>query len=53
MNERRRVVVTGIGLLSALGGDDDRMAERLFAGDGGIAKLRALDTAKFKSQNAA
>lgn len=53
MNERRRVVVTGIGLLSALGGDDDRMAERLFAGESGIGRLRCLDAAKFKSQNAA
>ena len=53
MNERRRVVVTGIGLLSALGGDDERMAERLFAGESGIGRLRCLDAAKFKSQNAA
>jgi len=53
MGERRRVVVTGIGLLTALGGDGERLAGRLFDGAGGIGRLRSLDAAKFKSQNAA
>ncbi len=53
MNERQRVVVTGVGLLSAIGGDDEQMAGRLFAGQGGIARLRSLDPTKFKAQSAA
>ncbi|MBL8723872.1 MAG: beta-ketoacyl-[acyl-carrier-protein] synthase family protein [Planctomycetes bacterium] len=52
MSERRRVVVTGIGLLSALG-DEARLAERLFSGVGGIARLRSLDPMVYRSQSAA
>lgn len=53
MSEKRRVVVTGIGLLCPIGGDDDSTRERLFAGQGAIAKLRSLDAAMFRAQNGA
>jgi 3-oxoacyl-[acyl-carrier-protein] synthase II len=49
----RRVVVTGIGLLTSLGGDDDATRQRLFAGHGGIGRLRCLDPAGYRSQNSA
>ena len=49
MSEKRRVVVTGIGLLCPIGGDDDGTRERLFQGQGTIAKLRSLDATMFRA----
>jgi 3-oxoacyl-[acyl-carrier-protein] synthase II len=50
--DEQRVVVTGIGLLTALGGDDDATRQRLFAGSGGIRRLASLDPRGYRSQNA-
>lgn len=49
----QRVVVTGIGMLTALGGDDDATRARLFAGQGGVRRMRCLDPEGYRSQNAA
>ena len=43
---RRRVFVTGIGLVSPHGGDPDEMFERLFRGESAIRKVRS-GTAEF------
>src|SRR5882672_4611011 len=38
---RRRVFVTGIGLVSPHGGDADRVFEQLYAGESAIRKVRS------------
>lgn len=43
---RRRVFVTGLGLVSPLGGDPDQVFERLYAGESAIRKVRS-GTAEF------
>ena len=45
---RRRVVVTGMGIASALGINEPTVWENLQAGKTGIGKLRSLDTSPFK-----
>ena len=39
--ERRRVFVTGVGLVSPHGGDPDEVFDRLYAGESAIRKLRS------------
>ncbi|MEM7587134.1 MAG: beta-ketoacyl-[acyl-carrier-protein] synthase family protein [Acidobacteriota bacterium] len=46
--ERRRVVVTGLGVASAIGVDEASMWQRLLAAEGGIGELQALDTTGYK-----
>src|SRR5215470_19369303 len=38
---RRRVFVTGLGLVSPHGGDPDQVFERLYAGESAIRKVRS------------
>lgn len=51
--EKRRVVVTGMGMVTPLGLDESVVRARLFAGQGGIRRMTALDPAAFKSKNGA
>ncbi|MEE8523396.1 MAG: beta-ketoacyl-[acyl-carrier-protein] synthase family protein [Thermoanaerobaculia bacterium] len=48
MAERRRVVVTGLGMASAIGLDEATVWDNLRAGRGGIGRLRALDTTGYR-----
>lgn len=49
----RRVAVTGIGVVSAIGADEATFRERLLAGRGGIAALRPMELAGLKASVAA
>lgn len=49
----QRVVVTGIGLVTPLGSDEDTLRARLLAGDSAIRTLRSLDATSFRSRHAA
>ena len=42
-NDRRRVVITGLGLLSPLGNDVENSWSRLLAGDSGVAEIQLFD----------
>ncbi len=46
--KRPRVVVTGLGVASAIGVDERTFWDNLLAGRGGIDHLKALDTAPYK-----
>ena len=48
MAARRRVVVTGLGLASAIGVDEESFWANLLAGCGGIDRLRSLDTTGYR-----
>ena len=43
MNGARRVVVTGLGVVSPLGCDAERMFERLVAGESGVGEITRFD----------
>jgi len=45
----RRVVVTGIGMVTPLGIGKERFAQALFQGDSGIGEITAFDTSRFPS----
>lgn len=45
---RRRVVVTGLGIASAVGLDEETVWTRLLAREGGVAPLTAFDTEAYK-----
>ncbi len=47
MAERRRVVVTGMGVISPLGNTLDEFWTRVIAGESGIAKMTLVDTDKY------
>src|SRR5882672_12922736 len=49
----RRVVVTGLGVVSSLGHDVDTFWNQLLAGDCGIDKITSFDTTGFDTQIAA
>ncbi len=48
MAEPRRVAITGCGVACAVGTDVESFGAALFAGRGGIAELRSLDTSELK-----
>lgn len=48
MADRRRVVVTGLGIASAIGVGEQSVWENLLAGVGGIDQLRSLDTTGYR-----
>ncbi len=48
--ERRKVVITGLGMVSAVGLDRNSSWSSLIEGKGGIATLDALDVTEYKSQ---
>ncbi len=49
----RRVVVTGLGLVSPLGNEIDPFWDRLLAGDCGVDRIASFDASKFDTQVAA
>src|SRR5262249_54043617 len=44
---QRRVVITGMGLVSPLGNDPDLFWERLLASESGVARIQRFDPSKF------
>ena len=53
MNATRRVVITGIGLVTPLGGDADTTWRRLTAGDSGAAAIRNFEVSDLPCRIAA
>ncbi|CAA9542195.1 MAG: 3-oxoacyl-[acyl-carrier-protein] synthase, KASII [uncultured Thermomicrobiales bacterium] len=53
MNERRRVVVTGLGVLSALGMSPDELWASLIAGKSAMAPIQRFDTSQYRTRFAA
>jgi 3-oxoacyl-[acyl-carrier-protein] synthase II len=49
----RRVVVTGMGIVSPLGNDLETFWKRLVAGEGGVHKIQSFDSTGFETQIAA
>jgi len=49
----RRVVITGLGVVSPLGNDVPTLWKRLLAGECGIAKIASFDASRFDTQIAA
>jgi 3-oxoacyl-[acyl-carrier-protein] synthase II len=53
MAHKRRVVVTGLGVISPLGNDVDTFWRRLVAGDSGVGEISRFDTTGYKVHIAA
>ncbi len=51
--ESRRVVVTGLGVVCALGNNSSEFRESLFEGRSAIAPIQAIDTSSMRFKNAA
>jgi 3-oxoacyl-[acyl-carrier-protein] synthase II len=49
----QRVVITGLGAISPIGSDPDRMWASCIAGRSGVGPIRAFDASEFKSRIAA
>ena len=47
-NSNRRVAITGMGIVSALGIDEESVWSRLLEGKSGMGQLQAFDTSKLK-----
>jgi 3-oxoacyl-[acyl-carrier-protein] synthase II len=52
-SKERRVVITGLGVVSALGNDVETFWNHLLAGQCGVDKITAFDTSKYDTQIAA
>jgi 3-oxoacyl-[acyl-carrier-protein] synthase II len=50
MTSKRRVVITGMGLVSPLGCDLERFWSRVVAGQSGIGPIKAFDASRFTSR---
>ena len=50
MTEKRRVVVTGMGVVSPLGLDETTLWQNMLSGQCGIGRIRAFDTADYKTK---
>ena len=53
MTDKRRVVVTGLGVISPIGNDADTFWRRLVAGDSGVGYITRFDTTDYKVRIAA
>ena len=53
MAHQRRVVVTGLGVISPLGNDVDTFWRRLVAGESGVGEITRFDTTDYKVHIAA
>jgi 3-oxoacyl-[acyl-carrier-protein] synthase II len=53
MTQARRVVVTGLGVISPLGNDVDTFWRRLVAGESGVGQITRFDTSEYKVHIAA
>lgn len=51
--QTRKVVVTGMGLVTPIGFDEKTFFDNLLAGRHGIARLRGVDASLYKAQNGA
>lgn len=51
--EKRRVVVTGLGLVSCFGNDVDTFYQKLLSGDSGVAEIEKFDASEFPTHIAA
>ncbi len=47
MSDRRRVVITGMGIVSPLGNSVDSFWERLLAGESGVATIQRFDVSQY------
>ncbi|MFC1498752.1 beta-ketoacyl-[acyl-carrier-protein] synthase family protein [Verrucomicrobiota bacterium] len=53
MNNKKRVVVTGLGVVTAIGFDETTLWNNMIAGKTGIKHLSAFDITEYKTPNAA
>ena len=53
MADKRRVVVTGLGVVSPIGNDVDTFWRRLVAGESGVGYITRFDTTDYKVRIAA
>lgn len=53
MSAARQVVVTGMGVVTALGFDEKSLWQRLMAGETGIHRITQIDVSEYKMQNGA
>ena len=49
MDNARRVVISGIGMVTPLGIGKEEFSRRLFAGDSAIDTVKSFDTSTFSS----
>ena len=50
MNEKRRVVITGMGVVSPVGKNIDEFWSSLIAGEGGVGRITQFDPSQYDSQ---
>lgn len=50
MKQKRRVVVTGIGLVSCFGNDVDHFYDKLLAGESGVTPIERLDVSEYPTR---
>ena len=47
---KRRVVVTGLGLITSLGQEVETFWKRLLAGESGISRIQGFDVSEYSAQ---